>query len=150
MKNLNSSDRLRTWKNFRKEIGTLPFDDAVKQTVHYWSYTPIVKCHIDYSNAESFPDPWVLVLQDGFDDLARALGMLYTLFLSDHGTEHSFKLQIVQSSCGLEIHYLVVIDDGKYTLNYEFNSVLNISPTKESNMTILHDYTSDDLRLHTY
>ena len=84
-----------------------------------------------------------------YDDMAKALGMLYTLFLSDHGQEHTFSIARAQSNCYPEIYNLVDIDDGKYILNYVFNEVSSIK-NFESDIDIVKLYTSSDLQLNKY
>ena len=141
-----TEDRLRAWRKFRSDIGNQPFSNALSDTVKLWSYAPIVNRHTDFTNIGEFPDPWVLLLQDGHTDISKALGMLYTLYLSTHGTTHQYRLQIVEASTGLERYYLVVIDNGQFVLNYNFNEIVKIDDL-EKDFKILHDFSTDDLQL---
>lgn len=149
MWNSKNEDRLREWKKFRFQISNLDFKEALTNTVKLWSFAPIVNRHSDYTSIGEFPDPWILLLQDGHTDISKALGMLYTLYLSNHGIDHNYRLQVVQASTELERYYLVVIDDGKYVLNYDFNEVISMQDLGE-NTKVLHDFSIDDLKLTNY
>jgi hypothetical protein len=146
MWNSKTEDRLRAWKQFRIQISEKSFFDALAETVKLWSFAPIVNRHSDFTSLGEFPDPWILLLQDGHTDISKALGMLYTLYMSKHGTEHHYRLQIVEASTGLERYYLVVIDSGKYILNYNFNEIINIEQLGNE-IKVLYDFSTDDLQL---
>lgn len=149
MWNLSAEDRLAEWRDFRKEMGALPFDEAVKQTVHKWSYAPFVGHYLDRQSPNDWPSPWELVADGKFDDLAKALGMLYTLALSTHGTDHTFSLaQMTCSSC-IEVYNVVIIDDGKYVLNYVFDEIIP-SDKLEPSITVNQELSSEDLHLSRF
>ena len=149
MWSLRSEDRLKVWKEFRKVIGSLPFDDAVQQTVHLWSFAPFVNHYLDHSMPADWPTPWELVSDNTYDDLAKAVGMLYTLYLSDHGRNHTFKILKVKASSGLETYNLVSIDDEKYILNFTFDEVISKEQV-DTEMEILQTFTDVDLQLSKY
>src|SRR6202008_3608303 len=121
---LRSEDRLKEWKAFRREIGALSFDEAVKRTDHLWSYAPFVSHYLDHGEPVDWPDPWDLLAENTYDDMAKALGMLYTLYLSDHGKDHTFSIAKAQIGSSLENYNLVLIDDGKYVLNFVFDEAI--------------------------
>jgi hypothetical protein len=56
---------------------------------------------------------------------------------------------VVQASTELERYYLVVIDDGKYVLNYDFNEVISMQDLGDTTK-VLHDFSIDDLKLTNY
>jgi hypothetical protein len=149
MWNSRSEDRLREWKEFRRKIGNLPFDDAVAETVKLWSYAPFVNHHLDHSTPADWPGPWDLLAENVYDDVAKVLGMIYTLYLTDHGDKHKFSLIIAHAGSSLEQYNLAYIDDGKYILNFQFNEVIsNLHFDKE--VTFDKVYTDRDLQLHKY
>ena len=146
---LRSDDRLAEWKLFRKNIGNLSFDDAVSKTVHLWSYAPFVAHYLDHCDTSVWPTPWELVANNTYDDMAKALGMIYTLFLSAHGSHHSFALINVKASSTLEHYSLVSIDNGKFILNYSFDEVAR-KETLSSDIEIIQTYSDLDLQLSKY
>lgn len=149
MWNLKAEDRLHCWREFRTNIGTLPFDKAIADTIHLWSYAPFVNHHLDLSEPMDWPGPWELLTENKYDDMAKALGMLYTLCLSSHGSKHEFSIIKASASSGLENYNLVSIDDGKYILNYQFDKVIsNEQLDRETNLIRL--YTAEELQLSKY
>ena len=149
MWNLKSDERLAAWKEFRSLIGSLPFEEAVNKTVHLWSYAPFVNHYLDKRPATDWPTPWELLADGKFDDMAKALGMLYTLALSEHGKQHEFLLETVTCSSSVENYNLVMIDRGKYILNYIFDDVISKKQLdKEAN--VVQVYTPEDLKLSKY
>ena len=122
---MRSEDRLREWKEFRHQIDKLPFERAVIQTTHLWSYAPFVNHYLDKIPPNDWPGPWDLLNENRYDDTAKALGMLYTLVLSEHGKNHEFAFVKAQASSGLESYNLVYIDKGKYILNFTFDEVIS-------------------------
>ena len=141
-----SSERIREWAAFRHQIENKPFEQALRDTLELWSYAPIVNNWMDYTSTEMWPDPWELLEDSGYDELAKCLGILYTLYLSGHN-EHIYSIEI-----GLEngeYRYIVSIDDGKYILNYEWMEIVNkkhVSP----DLRIICRYATQDLQLEQY
>lgn len=125
MWNMRSEDRLREWKEFRHRIDKLPFEQAVTETVHLWSYAPFVNHYLDKIPPIEWPGPWDLLNENRYDDTAKALGMLYTLHLSEHGKNHSFAFAKASDSTGLENYNLVYVDNGIYVLNFAFDEVIS-------------------------
>jgi hypothetical protein len=144
-----TSDRLQKWKEFRRHINLLSFDDALKETVQLWSYAPFVNHYLDHSTPEDWPGPWDLVSDNVYDDMARALGMIYTLYLTDHGKQHSFTIALAQAGTTLENYNLALIDEGKYILNFQFNDIISKSQLDED-ISFVTVYSQDDLQLHKY
>lgn len=146
---LRSEDRLRDWKAFRKSLAALPFDEAIEKTAHLWSFAPFVNYHLSPDEVAHWPDPWKLLTDNIYCDLSKTLGMMQTLYLSEHGPSHSYRLQIRQDTTDGRVHNLVLIDDGKYILNYEFDTVLSNIHIDETT-SVLYDFSAEDLRLTTY
>ncbi len=145
----SASARLAEWKAFRARIGELTFEESLKQTTHLWSYAPFVDHYLDRVPPEEWPTPWELVAGGKFDELTKSLCMLYTLYLSSHGKDHTFSLLAVSRSTALEQYYIVDIDSGKYILSYEFDAVItNIQ--LDSDVSIIRRYSSEDLQLQKY
>jgi hypothetical protein len=127
MWNLEPNERLREWKQFRERINQLTIDVAIRETVHLWSYAPYVTRYLERFNSSDWPDPWKLLYDNSYCDLAKALGMLYTLYLSDH-QDRSFtdlEIRVYKNMSDNDILNTVWVDDGKYILNFTFDTVVN-------------------------
>lgn len=117
------SDRLRFWHDFRKKISEQEFEQALKETVHLWSYAPYVAHYLTTDHVENWPGPWELVYENYYCDLAKALGIVYTLYLSSHKPD--IEIRIYNDPSTKEQYNLVFIDKGKYVLNLVHDEVVN-------------------------
>ena len=129
-------ERLADWVNLRANAALLEKPDQLILINDWWFRAPIVNHLIHWENALSWPTPWYLLNNNGYCELARALGIVYTLMLLD-------KLQYTN----LEIistgqDNLVRVDSGKYILNWAPGEVLNINSTP---LTVLQRINSKDL-----
>jgi hypothetical protein len=89
----------------------------------WWFRAPIINKSISWQDYPNWPNPWQLLQQDGWCDLARALGIVYTLLLID--TNSSDSISLVNTNLG----NLVLAGHGKYILNWVPGDLLNIEST---------------------
>jgi hypothetical protein len=85
---------------------------------------------------KKWPDPWQLLSDNVYCDLARALGIVYTVLMLDR--EDVDTIQIAETDQG----NLVLVDQGKYILNWGGDRLLNIEPT---NFTVTKSLDSSEL-----
>ena len=151
MWNLTPDERLREWKSFRAQIGQLSLDDACAKVTHLWSYAPYVNRYLDPyqpSSLIAWPDPWTLLYDNYYCDIAKCLGMLYTLYLSDHKPA-DIELLIGFNANTKEPCNLVSLDNGNYILNLEFDTIVNREQIP-STYVVKHRYTVADLKLDQF
>lgn len=120
---LYGNDRLIAWKEFRDklEISDTPFRDVVM----LWGQAPFVSQYLDPNNPSEWPDPWHLILDNRLDDLAIALGMLYTLKLTRRFMDSKCEIHTSIPPGEKDPIYFLVVDK-KYVLNLEYNSVKDV------------------------
>lgn len=75
------NERLIAWREFRDSLET--DQDPFQAVAVFWAAAPFVNRYLDHSRADTWPDPWRLVIDGRFDDLAITLGMLYTIKLTE-------------------------------------------------------------------
>ncbi len=116
-------DRLTEWKRFRDRLETSqkPLEDLAD----FWSRAPFVNSYLDKTNPTEWPDPWHLVLDERLDDLAIALGMLYTLKLTQRFMSSICEIHTSMLPDKTTCHFLLV--DNKYVLNYRYKEVVDVS-----------------------
>lgn len=148
MWNLRSDQRLNEWKRFRTSLNDLDLSSAVSATAHLWSYAPFVGHYLDPAKPEDWPDPWQLLDENYYCDLAKALGMLYTISLSKHGENTDLELQIVTDKNNNYSH-LVYIDQGKYVINYWHDEVVNNTQV-DNELQLRYSYTAAELKVYTF
>ena len=144
MWNLLPSERLRCWHDFRNSINKENFEEAIKQTSHLWSYAPYVNHYLTTDQIDNWPGPWELVYENYYCDLAKALGMLYTIYLSSHQCE--LEIRIYNDPSTKEQYNLVYIDKGKYVLNYVYDEVVNKTQVAD-NLRLVKKLSTTDLKL---
>ncbi len=145
MWNLLPNERLRHWQEFRKSIGEKSFDEALRETQHLWSYAPYVAHYLTTDHVEEWPGPWELLYENYYCDLAKALGVVYTLYLSSHKPE--LEIRIYNDPSTKDQYNLVFVDKGKYVLNYVHDEVVNKSQVNKD-FKLIKTLTAKDLGLH--
>lgn len=151
MWNLRPDERLREWRNFRQMLATKPIEQACHETSHLWSYAPFVSHYLDSDKNNSiiaWPDPWTLLHENVYCDVAKSLGMLYTLYLSDHRPP-DIELRIYRQNDSREMFNLVWLSQGKYILNLSYDEVVNKEHLK-IDLHLIYRYTAGDLGLDLY
>jgi hypothetical protein len=113
-------DRLRNWNLLRDRCRDLPLESALDQINDWWFQSPITVRTIIWEDYENWPDPWQLLVSDRYCDLARGLGMLYTVNMAEHS-------EVLDLALGQTDHdNLVLVNQGKYILNWAPGQLLNI------------------------
>ena len=81
---------------------------------------PIDNHYLHWDDTRNWPDPWDLLADGIFCNLAKSLGIVYTLQLIDRPDINDIK--IVQTNEG---DNLVVVNRGLYILNWSPTEILN-------------------------
>jgi hypothetical protein len=131
--------RIREWKSLRIEIRGMSLDKVCVAVDDWWQRAPLINHHLHWADSESWPDPWTMLSDNTYCTLTRAMGICYTLMLSDI-TEVNL---VAANDTQAEEHYLVIVGHAKYVLNYYPKSVLN---TSINDFTILRQMNLDTLK----
>lgn len=145
---LPATSRLEVWKKFRRSINALCLDDALQETVEFWSSCPFTPYYLDPDDCKIWPDPWTLIEENYYCDLAKALGIVYTLYLSDHKNYIEFELRRYQDTESRLMYNLVYLNQGKYVLNLLDNQVVN-NTSIDKKLKLIRSWNSD-LNLQQY
>ena len=128
--------RLLDWQRLRLQCNNLELSQQLLLINDWWMQAPIVNRAILWDDPAKWPDPWQLLTNSGYCELARALGIVYTIMLLDKKLYSA--LNIVNNGQD----NLVLVDDGKYILNWAPGEVLN---THSTPLTVQHSINSTDL-----
>lgn len=120
---LDDSERLARWKTFRKSLDDLGLSEAIDSVADFWQTAPFSPYYLDPNDANNWPDPWTLLLENYYCDVAKALGMLYTIKLTAHDPD--VELRVYYDERHRVNYNLVWINEGKYVLNMTDGVVLN-------------------------
>ena len=144
--NLRVNDRLAEWKDFRHELDRLPLESAVIELNNMWSTAPFVNYNLDPSDPNTWPDPWTLLAENYWCDVAKALGILYTIYFTHHRNT-PMELRVYYDYKDKQRYTVAWLDDGKYILNYWPYEIVNTKQVEEKQLHLLYQYSSTDLAL---
>lgn len=117
-------ERLESWVNLRDQVSDLPLVSCLDSIQNWWQASPWRPYYLHWDDRASWPDPWQLLAENIFCDIARALGMLYTVHMLDR--PDCLDVQMVQAEQG----NLVLVQQGKYIMNWTSDGLVNI-PSKQ-------------------
>jgi hypothetical protein len=115
------AERLESWAILRQRCADLDPESALKEINAWWFQTPWCAYHLHWDDQADWPDPWQLLSDNIYCPVARGLGILYTIAMLDRAD--------LQDACMIEhvSDNLVLVESGKYILNWDPDQVLNIS-----------------------
>ena len=143
---LDTSGRIARWRDFRKTLVNLSLDDAVLEVQEFWQGCPFNPYYLDITAPENWPSPWELIAENYYCDLAKALGMLYTICYTTHGNQLEPEIRVYYDSKSQHTYNLAVLCQGKYVLNFFDDTIVNIESINK-NLTLKHCIGSKELQL---
>jgi len=133
----------RCWKELRQSINACNDIDALANVVNFWSLAPLSTRVLDWDEPASWPTPWEMLHLGMFDESALALGMYYTLNLSDDERWTPNRLQLILiRDIDRHVQKIILEVDKKWLLNYDYNCVVDAS-CNETNLLIQQRYIFD-------
>ena len=114
------ADRLESWAGLRIAAQNQPLEPALDLINQWWFKTPWTAYYLHWDDQPNWPDPWQLLDDNVFCEVARGLGILYTISMIDHPEIASADLVLTEDG-----YNLVQINKGIYILNWERDSVVN-------------------------
>ena len=119
---LTFEQRLHAWGVLRETVQHAPLEQVLAEVNAWWFRAPWRAYHLHWDDQSKWPDPWELLSDNIYCDLARGLGILYTITLLDRADlQDSVLAEADQGN-------LVLVQQGKYILNWDSQQVLNINP----------------------
>jgi len=130
---LYGNHRLIKWKQIRNEIETV--HDPLTVVAELWARAPLVNPFIDPSNVNSWPDPWHLILDDRYDDLAVVIGMLYTIKLTQRFIDSYCEIHMSVGDKKSEPEFFLVVNNSM-ALNVEPRKAVSVDQLKHESKII--------------
>lgn len=115
--------RLQDWFQLRKSVSNLPIEQQCITIDEWWQHAPLVNHHLHPHDMDNWPDPWELLSENTYCEVARALGMCYTLILIG---VNDIELVLATNETAEDV-VLVLVDNAKYIMNYWPNTVISNS-----------------------
>lgn len=115
----NFDQRLESWYALRQQARQQPLLGCLTQINQWWLASPWQAYYLHWQDRDTWPDPWQLLSDNVYCDLARSLGILYTIMLLDRDDVSDAKIvEIDQGN-------LVLAAQEKYILNWERDIIVN-------------------------
>jgi hypothetical protein len=127
--------RLAAWNQLRTQCATASVDKILTDVNDWWFDTPWRAYHLHWDDQATWPSPWELLDDNLFCSLARGLGILYTITVLDRDDLQDDVM--IESDQG----NLVLVEDGKYILNWDQSPRLNINLQQNK-----HHITQSDVK----
>lgn len=132
-------NRLQGWYDLRTQVKELTLQSQCIEIDKWWQKAPLVGHHLHTLDTDNWPDPWELLAENTYCDVARALGMCYTLLLLGIS---DIELVEARNDQGEDV-VLVLVDRAKYILNYWPDTVLS---NNLSNFKIVRTIDIDNIK----
>lgn len=114
-------ERLLSWVDCRRAAQTQHIETALLTVNDWWFRLPWHAYYLHWDDQDAWPDPWQILHDNIYCDLARGLGICYTLAMINHPDIEDFELVACNGA------NLVRVNSGKYILNYERHTCVNTS-----------------------
>jgi hypothetical protein len=112
--------RLTSWTQLRDHCQTLPLESALAAINAWWFNAPWQPYYLHWDDQPSWPDPWQLLSDNVYCDLARGLGIVYTISMLDRADMAPTTLILTKDGSNL-----VQVTKEKYILNWEAECIVN-------------------------
>jgi hypothetical protein len=112
--------RLAAWASLRDQVQNLSTESALSQINTWWFAVPWRPYYLHWDDRLNWPDPWQLLSDNHYCDLARALGILYTITLLDRADLGDTTLVLTETGDNL-----VLVSKSKYILNWDKDTIVN-------------------------
>lgn len=112
--------RLDAWAALRQQIQSDTAEQALSKINSWWYQAPWRAYHLHWDDQDSWPTPWELLSDNFYCDVAKGLGILYTISLLDHPDLTDAELVLTP-----EGDNLVLVCKRKYILNWSPDTVVN-------------------------
>ena len=114
------ADRLESWTALRKQTQHQDLEAALTTINAWWANSPWQPYYLHWDDQPLWPDPWQLLSDNIYCDVAKALGILYTISLLDRADMADATLVLTEDH-----RNLVLVNKIKYILNWSPDSVVN-------------------------
>jgi len=118
----HSEKRLAAWVDLRNSCKNNPDIKQVVTSIHdWWQQAPMVLRYLHYDLVEDWPDPWDLLAKNTYCSLAKCLGICYTMCMLERQDLYDVCISEIDNN-----DYIVQVNNGLYTLNWNVDKVVNM------------------------
>jgi hypothetical protein len=117
---LTFGERLDSWNRLRESCQHSPIKTALDTINQWWFRAPWRPYYLHWDDQPSWPDPWQLLSDNVYCDLARGLGIVYTISMLDRADMADTTLVLTEDDGNL-----VRVAKEKYILNWKAEDIVN-------------------------
>lgn len=114
--------RLQAWAKLRQHVQQADPAQALQEINDWWFNAPWQPYYLHWDDIARWPDPWQLLEDNTYCDVARGLGIVYTIVMLDR-TDLTADLVLTEDNFNI-----VQVNNNKYVLNIERQVILNTGP----------------------
>lgn len=135
-------DRIHEWRNFRIDLKHQTVLQCLDNVAKFWAMAPQSNQFLAPDLPETWPNPWELLHDNYYDEVGLALGIYYTLQLSEAFPKEDIVYNVLDHNNSI-INVVQVKDQ---VLNYDFGEVIN---TKQlpNDCKIRYQYNCTNLKI---
>jgi len=112
--------RLSSWNQLREQCQSLPLESALDAVNAWWFMAPWRPYYLHWDDQKTWPDPWQLLSDDVYCEVARGLGIVYTVSMLDRADMAPATLVLTEDGSNL-----VLVAKEKYILNWQADQIVN-------------------------
>jgi len=127
----------------------MPLAEAIKETHDFWTCCPFTPYYLNPAEPEQWPNPWDLIIENCYCDLAKVLGLVYTLYLTSHRCSISPEIRIYLNQKTHHTYHIADFCNGKYVLNLVESEIVNKQHINQD-FILKYCYSAADLKLEQY
>lgn len=110
--------RLQSWHDLKEVLRKSDLQTRCIQIDKWWQNAPTVTHYLHIKDTHNWPDPWELLVENLYCNVAKALGMCYTLYMID---VKNFQMVTASDKMGNDV--VLVMVENTHILNYWPNTV---------------------------
>ena len=110
---------------------------------------PTIDRWLHWQDQNSWPDPWELLNNHAYCDVAKALGIVYTIYFTGHKNLKP-EIRVYYDPDSKDRYTVAWLAQGKYILNFYPYAIVNTDEVEEMQLQLLYQYSSTDLQLEKY
>ena len=138
---LNPSERVRAWREHRRQLSELPFEQAIDFTLDFWNKTPVMERWLDWDFPDTWPTPWEILAGNEICSIAVTILMHDSLKFSNQSDYSEMSLQLFHDRDKHEMYFALVVKD-LYVLKYGHMKKIDYDSIKH--IDIQHKYIYSD------
>jgi hypothetical protein len=132
---LPGTERILSWRNFRKSLENLTTLEQLEKTAEWWSKCPESFPKLDDFNMKDWPSPWQLLQEGDLCPTSIAYMIAKTIDMID---KKDIKLMLIKNTLE-HIQKMVVVVDQTYVLNYDYGKIYDFQKLKqECDILVVH------------